>query len=224
MRTVIILALLLLGTVFLNVFERKVLSSQDSCIGKQGQKVLSNWYWVRGYGSWMEKDEARLKDNYSFATALDPFNPTYWSLAAHTLAFDLPVWELNYRAAENGDLNDEKTAAIRQGFAEEALAFFDRSHVYFESDTDWYLTASVLAETALNDPVHAIRYLQKAVAIPEFPYPVARSYGRLRIEAGQLESAHSFMASWLPRLGPDSFEARSSEIRKLLQTLESELD
>ena len=224
MKAVTILIILLFGTVFLNLLARGILSSQDTDNSGRAQRVLSNWYWVRGYGSWLEKDEPRLKDHYSFATALDPFNLTYWSLAAHTLAFDLPVWELNLRAAEDGNLKEKQIAAVRARFGEESLGFFERSRVYFEGDPDWYLTASILAETARNDPLLARQYLEEAVALPEFPYPVGRSYVRLLIEAGELDAAYSFMASWLPRLGADSFEARSSEIRNLLQSLESELD
>ena len=73
MRTRTIIALTLLGLLLLNLlYSRGGLGqeksrSTDTCL-------VSSWFWVQGYGAWLDKDERRLIDSYRLATALNPSN------------------------------------------------------------------------------------------------------------------------------------------------------
>ena len=104
------------------------------------------------------------------------------------------------------------------------MTFFERSRAFFEDNPDCYMTAGYLAKSASKDPVLALKYVEEAVSLPEFPYSVGRSYGRLLIEAGESEAARSFLISWLPRLRNETFEARTIEIQNWIHELESDLD
>ena len=92
-----IIALTLLGILLLNLADSRLDSLKERPDSMQGS-LVSSWFWVQGYGAWLNKDEPRLIDSYRFATALNPAQLSYWRLAAQTIAFDLPVWNDQRRA------------------------------------------------------------------------------------------------------------------------------
>jgi tetratricopeptide (TPR) repeat protein len=218
-----ILFLLLVGVMVLNQFSGAIIKSQNRTHANSWYRLLSSWYWIQGYHAWLEKDASRLIDRYSFAAAFEPTNLFYWRLAAQTIAYDLPVWDIEAKEGHSGRLSDSDVELIRVSFGQQALSFFERSRELFENDGDWYLTGAFLAEAVCLDKERAIKYLEKAITLPEIPFAAGRSYARILVEKGEIEKAHAFLVSWLPSLQNNLFEARISEISNWIRELETAL-
>lgn len=181
------------------------------------QPALSNWYWVRGYDAWLDQDKKRLRDHYGLATALNPGNLTYWRLAAQTIAYDFPAWEIT------GDAG-EPTESGRVGHGLEALAFFERSRRFFTADPEWYLAGAFLAETAVKDPSLAIDYLEEAVTLPDFPFVAGQNYVRLLLEMEKPKEAYAFLRSWISAPQGDLMEGRHTQIEAWILSVEKQLE
>lgn len=176
------------------------------------RQLISDTYWIRGYDAWLDRDHRRLIDCYSFATALNPNNLVYWRLAAQTIAYDLPQWH-SLAGESNG----------QDRWAEDALAFFERSRSYFEEESDWYVTAGFLAETSLRDRGLALEYLQEAIRLPDFSFQAGRTFARLLVENGDIKEAHQFLVSWFPKLKATESEVHIQEIGDAIISLEKQL-
>lgn len=207
MRNWTIIVLTLLGIVFLNLFSSR-LDLENQRPGSTGASLVSSWFWVQGYGAWLNKDEPRLIDSYRFATALNPSNLAYWRLASQTIAFDLPVW--------NADRS-------RNDYGRDALDFFENSRPYFVDDPECFQTGAFIAETVVEDPSLALGYLGEGVAIEGFPYLLGKSYARLLTELGKRFAALTFLRSWQPRLEGDAYPERPQEIADWILSLEKEM-
>jgi len=210
----VVLLIALLGIIFLS---SKLIPSSQSGNSSHWQQIVSNWYWVEAYGSWVEKDKERLLDNYGFATALDPGNLTYWRLATQTIAYDFPVWDI-----EEQRMTDElKIAALRKQYGEEALQFFSRSKSYFDTDPTWYLSGSFIAEQACLDSEKALQFLEAAITLPDFSFLTAVNFTRLLIQNGRSTDALQFLKEWYPTLIEGSDKSRHSEVSDWIKRLES---
>ena len=203
-----IFALTLVGILLLNLADSR-LDSVKERPDSMGGRLASSWFWVQGYGAWLNKDEPRLIDSYRFATALNPAQLSYWRLAAQTIAFDLPVW------------NDQKTS---NDYGRDALDFFEHSRPYFTDDPEWYQTGAFIAETVVADKELALGYLADGVSLEAFPYLLGKSYARLLIESHEVGEALSFLRSWQPRLVGDAYPERHQEMADWILSLEKEMN
>lgn len=211
MRISITFLLVTLCLVLLNRVDDNLRHGKD---GVGASQWVSDWYWIQGYGDWLNRDEPRLLDNYSFATGLDPENLVYWRLAAQTIAFDLPSWKAD----------EEPEADFKKQYGKLAVEFFERSRGYFPEEPKWFQTGSFIAETVVGDPSLALSYLKDGVSLKTFPYFMGRSYVRLLEASGDLEAALSFLRTWLPRLEDDPYQERYGEVQNWILSLENQLN
>lgn len=207
--------LLLIALFGVNHLASRILPSDNS---NHSQRLISDWYWVKGYESWVKKDKERVVDNYGFATALDPGNLSYWRLAAQTIAYDFPVWDIEGLAMTDA----AEMTALRKQLGEKALLFFTRSKSYFENDSTWYLSGSFLAEQACADSEKALQFLETAINLPDFSYAAGVNYTRLLIANGRSTDALKFLKEWYPALIEGSYKFRRSEIHDWIRQLDSE--
>ena len=208
MRTRTIIALTILGLLLLNLLHFRGGLGQEKSRSME-TSLASSWFWIQGYGAWLEKDERRLIDSYRFATALNPCNLSYWRLATQTIAFDLSVW---------------KGSEARDDYGRKALDFFESSRPYFRDDPVWFQTGAFIAESAITDPSLALAYLEEGVALNSFPYLLGKSYARLLMESGDEAKVLSFLKTWQPQLKVDPYPERRREIEDWILSLEKEMN
>ena len=218
MKTLTQSVIFLIALFGVNHLASRIVPSGKSENSNHSQHLISDWYWIKGYESWVKKDKDRLIDNYGFATALDPGNLTYWRLAAQTIAYDLPVWDIEELAMTDG----KQIAALRKQYGEKALQLFARSKPYFESDSTWYLSGSFLAEQACSDSEKALQLLETAIGLPDFSYAAGVNYTRLLIADNRSTDALNFLKEWYPALIESSYKSRRTEVQDWIRQLESE--
>ncbi len=182
------------------------------------REIISQWYWIRGYGSWMEKDERSLRDHYRFATAVNPRNLDYWRLAAQTLAYDCAAWKIESRKAKGAIEN-----GIRAEYGKKALEFYETSRPWFENNPDWWLGAGFLAERTLQDRALALKYFQTALEKSDHAFLAGRMVARLLLEEKRYAEAYDFLKAWYPRLPDGRREARKPAVLQWIRNLETHL-
>ncbi len=185
-------------------------------------RMIADWYWLRGFDSWMDKNEPELIDNYSFATSLNPENLRYWTLASQTIGLDCYKWQwdkaenhLKSRAGYEGKLRAE--------YGEKALAFYERSRVYFSDDPRWYMTAGYLAYEFFEDKSVARIYFAQAVLQDDAPYIASRMYLTILIQEGDNDRAYAYLKKWYPELPDNDDRARKPQMGEWGKRLENEL-
>lgn len=174
-----------------------------------GSALVSSWYWIRGYGAWLEKDEPAVIDYYSFATALNPGRLAYWRLAAQTIAFDFPAWS---------------EVASQSEYGAKSVEFFERSRPYFDDDPEWFQSGAFLAETAMEDSQIAMDYLEEGVKHPGFSFALGRRYVDQLLQTGRTVEALAFLKRWQIQLSEDEFPERINEVAALILSLEKKLN
>lgn len=217
MKTLTSLFLLLLSFGVINTGVSFIGAKQSDASVSDWRQVLSQWYWIKSYDAWLEKDASRLVDELNVATALDPANFEYWQLAANKIAYDFPVWEIDLLKVEEASV----MASIRKQYGRDALAYFGRSKSYFKENSKWYLTAGFLADRACDDQDLALTYFQEGVSLPEISYPLGVNYTRLLIEEGRSAEALSFLKTWFPSVLESRFSERKAEIGDWISRLEA---
>ncbi len=186
--------------------------------GSHALERVAQWYWVKGYGSWMKKDERSLMDRYRMAIALNPDNLDYWRLAAQTLAYDCAAWKL-----ESLPANDPAEPAIRAEYGRRALQFYETSRLRFENNPDWWLGAGFLAERALRDRTLALAYFRTALETSDQTYLAIRLIVRLLIQEKKPREAYDFLMEWYPRLPEDCPQAGKPALLQWIRHLEHNL-
>ncbi len=187
--------------------------------GSQTREIISQWYWVKGYGSWMKKDERSLMDHYRLALALSPNNLGYWRLAAQTLAYDCAAWKIGSLSA-----NGATERAIRAEYGRRALQFYETSRPWFQDNPDWWLGAGFLAERTLQDRALALRYFRTALETSDQAFLAGRLMVRLLIQEKRPREAYNFLKEWYPRLPEDRPEARKPALLEWIRHLEDNLE
>ena len=188
-------------------------------VGSQAREIISQWYWVKGYDSWMKKDERSLMDHYRLALALNPNNLGYWRLAAQTLAYDCAAWKIASLPA-----NGPTERAIRAEYGRRALQFYETSRPWFEHNPDWWLGAGFLAERTLQDPALALSYFKTALETSDQAFLAGRLMVRLLIEEKRHREAYYFLKEWYPRLPENCPEARKPALLEWMRRLEDYLE
>ena len=187
--------------------------------GSHLREIISQWYWIKGYGSWMKKDERSLMHHYRLAVALDPNNLANWRLAAQTLAYDCAAWKIESLSA----IGPEERG-IRAEYGRKALQFYETSRPWFEDDPDWWLGAGFLAETTLQDRALALSYFRTALDRSNQTFLGGRIIVRLLIEENNHQEAYDFLKEWYPHLPEDRPEARKPTVLQWIRTLEDHLE
>ncbi len=187
--------------------------------GSHLREIISQWYWIKGYGSWVKKDERSLMHHYRLAVALDPNNLGYWRLAAQTLAYDCAAWKIESLSA-----NGPEERGIRAEYGKKALQFYETSRPLFEDNPDWWLGAGFLAETTLQDRTLALGYFRTALDKSNQAFLAGRIMVRILIEEKRHREAYDFLKEWYPRLPEDRREARKPAVLQWIRNLEDHLE
>ena len=76
----------------------------------------------------------------------------------------------------------------------------------------------------VGNPALALSYLKTGVSLKTFPYLMGRSYVRLLEASGDVETALSFLRTWLPRLEDEPYKERYVEVQNWILSLENQLN
>lgn len=224
MRVLVAIFIVLAGMAWVNVWFNAIsrIKNPNPDNSSSTVRLIADWYWMQGFDSWMNKNEAELIDNYSFATSMNPENLRYWTLASQTIGLDCFKWEwdkTDVRLRESVGFERQ----LRAEYGEKALLFFERSRSHFVDDPRWYMSAGYLAYNFFQDKSVARQYFAEAVLQKDAPYMASRMYLTILIQEENKDAAYSYLRKWYPSLPEEDDQARKPEMTELGKRLEEEL-